>query len=51
MVGLVAEHDLWKGSDAGKCVCIGVLGRVGDNHQIFPEDGHRVAFADLGVNA
>jgi len=30
---------------------IGILGRVGDNHQIFPEDAHRVAFADLGVNA
>jgi hypothetical protein len=30
---------------------LGVLVRVGDNHQIFPEDGHRVAFADRGVNA
>jgi hypothetical protein len=30
---------------------IGMLCRVGDNHQIFPEDAHRVAFADLGVNA
>jgi hypothetical protein len=28
-----------------------MVSRVGDNHQIFPEDAHRVAFADLGVNA
>jgi hypothetical protein len=28
-----------------------MLSRVGDNHQIFPEDAHRVAFADRGVNA
>ena len=29
----------------------GVFSRVGDNHQIFPEDAHRVAFAGGGVNA
>jgi hypothetical protein len=29
----------------------GVFSRVGDNHQIFPEDGHRVAFAGDDVNA
>jgi hypothetical protein len=28
-----------------------MLSRVGDNHQIFPEDADRVAFADRGVNA
>jgi hypothetical protein len=28
-----------------------MVNRVGDNHQIFPEDAHRVAFADPGVNA
>ena len=27
-----------------------MVSRVGDNHQIFPEDGHRVAFAGRGVN-
>ena len=29
----------------------GLLSRVGDNHQIFPEDAHRVAFDGRGVNA
>jgi hypothetical protein len=28
-----------------------MLSRVGDRHQIFPVDGHRVAFAGDGVNA
>jgi hypothetical protein len=28
-----------------------LLGRVGDNYQIFPEDAHRVAFAGQRVNA
>ena len=26
-------------------------GRVGDKHQIFPEDGHRLAVGDHAVNA
>jgi hypothetical protein len=28
-----------------------MVDRVGDNHQIFPEDGHRLAVADHAVNA
>jgi hypothetical protein len=28
-----------------------IVDRVGDEHQIFPEDGHRVAVAGLAVNA
>jgi hypothetical protein len=27
------------------------VGRIGDNHQIFPVDGHRVASAGRDVNA
>jgi hypothetical protein len=30
---------------------LGVFSRLGDNYQIFPEDGHRVAFAGEDVNA
>ena len=28
-----------------------IVDRVGDEHQIFPEDGHRVAVAERAVNA
>jgi hypothetical protein len=28
-----------------------MVDRVGDNHQIFPEDGHRLAAGDHAVNA
>ena len=50
IVGVVSEHNRWKGSRHRKLRVHRMLSRVGDNHQIFPEDGHRVAFADHGVN-
>jgi len=36
IVGLDAEHDLWKGSDAGKSACIGCLAGLAIITRYFP---------------
>ena len=51
---LADRHDFWVGcgeQQARKLRLRRMVNRVGDNHQIFPEDAHRVASADHGVNA
>jgi hypothetical protein len=39
IVGLVAEHDLRKGGDAGKCACIGWLAGLAIITRYFPRMG------------
>ncbi len=53
------RHDCWvdgreewrEGLGRRKVRVHRMVDRVGDNHQIFPEDGHRLAAGDHAVNA